>query len=62
MTVYELMQQLQDCDRPDAEVRLVVEVEVEGDVRAEYIHPAIKEVFYSSLVSNTVVVSASEAK
>lgn len=60
MTVSELIQQLQDCDRPDAEIRLVVEVE--GDVRTEYIHPAIKEVFYSSLVSNTVVVSGEQAK
>lgn len=60
MTVYELIQQLQDCDKPDAEIRLVVEVA--DDVRIEYLHPVIKEVFYSSLVSNTVVVRAGEVK
>lgn len=56
MTVYELIQQLQDCEMPDAEVRIIVRSKDDA-----YMHGTeINQVYYSSLVDNTVIVGARE--
>lgn len=53
MTVYELIQQLQDCDKPDATVVLYIE-NATGSMEGR----SVMDVYYESITANEVVVNA----
>jgi len=56
MTVHELIKQLQDCDKPDAEVRLLIREEGHPTVGEYEVH----DVYYRSTVDNTVYIEQIE--
>ena len=62
MTVYELIQQLQECDKPDAVIRVRVATPEDGK-RSFELYAVEKgglatDVYYDSISSNEVIIEA----